>query len=91
MQVNLMGRRWFIRFVKLGREQAYGSCDDPRQRSKAIRIDPRLEDEQLLEVTIHELLHACDWRADEEHIDQQARDMARVLWRLGWRQSASQK
>lgn len=91
MQVNLMGRRYQLVFTKLGREQARGSCDPPSIRGKQIRIDERLSGEEELEVVLHELLHACDWRADEEHIEQQASDMARVLWRLGWRKNNSPK
>ena len=85
MHVILMGRRYELVFCKLGREQARGSCDPPSIRGKQIRIDERLADEEELEVILHELLHACDWRADEDHISEQAEDMARVLWRLGYR------
>jgi len=38
-----------------------------------------------LETTIHEALHACDWRARENEVTDIARDIARFLWRLGWR------
>jgi hypothetical protein len=54
-------------------------------RDKTIRIDERAEGEQRLDVIIHDMLHACDWSRDEVHVKQQARDMARALWRLGYR------
>lgn len=85
MFVTLMGRRYRLQFCRLGRQQARGTCDPPSIRGKQIRIDERLADEEQLEVILHELLHACDWRADEDHITEQAEDMARVLWRLGYR------
>ena len=38
-----------------------------------------------LETVIHEALHACNWHASEEKVDVTARDVARFLWRLGYR------
>jgi hypothetical protein len=38
-----------------------------------------------LETLIHEMLHACDWSVAEEKVEQTAKDMARLLWRLGYR------
>ena len=35
--------------------------------------------------TIHDLLHASFWNIAEENIDQAGYDIARVLWKLGWR------
>jgi len=62
MHITLMGRRYRLQFCRLGREQARGICDPPSIRGKQIRIDERLKDEEQLEVILHELLHACDWR-----------------------------
>jgi hypothetical protein len=45
-----------------------------------IRSD--LVGEELIEVFIHECLHAGDWTKDEEWVDQTARDIARGLWKL---------
>ena len=38
-----------------------------------------------LETAIHESLHACDWSANEDKVTTTARDIARFLWRLGFR------
>lgn len=38
-----------------------------------------------LETAIHEALHACDWRANEEKVTGTAKDIARFLWNLGYR------
>lgn len=38
-----------------------------------------------LETAIHEALHACDWRAQEDKVTVTAKDIARFLWRLGYR------
>jgi hypothetical protein len=62
-----------------------GRCDSPTTLKKRITIKKTLVGERRLEVLIHEMLHACYWDLDEEAIDITARDIARVLFRLGYR------
>lgn len=50
-----------------------------------MNIDPNLSEEQLLDTTIHEGLHACLWVLDEETVAQTATDLAKFLYRMGWR------
>lgn len=38
-----------------------------------------------LETTIHEALHACSWSTPEDKVEKIAYDIARFLWRLGYR------
>lgn len=38
-----------------------------------------------LETLIHEALHGCNWHAKEELVENTAKDVARLLWRLGYR------
>ena len=38
-----------------------------------------------LETAIHEALHACNWSASEDKVESTARDLARFLYRLGFR------
>ena len=38
-----------------------------------------------LETAIHEALHACDWNKNEIMVAQTGKDIARFLWRLGYR------
>ena len=54
---------------------------------KRIVVDSRLRGEHRLEVIIHELRHAADWGRDEGFVDQESKDLARVLWRLGYRRA----
>lgn len=42
-----------------------------------------------MEVFIHEALHASYWDLDEEAINEAGRDIARMLYRLGYRRSAT--
>lgn len=84
MKAKILGRLWEVRFVPfLG--SARGTCDPPDQRSKAIRISRGLKGEELLEVIIHEAMHAADWSKDEEFVDQFGKDLARLLTRLGYK------
>jgi len=39
----------------------------------------------ILNVTVHEALHACDWDKSEKKVDRTANDISRFLWRLGYR------
>ena len=83
MHVVVMGHRWELKFTHLKKNR--GECDSPAIKDKQIRIDAGLEGETKLEVIVHELLHAGGWHRDEEYVDAEARDIARILWRLGYR------
>lgn len=37
------------------------------------------------EYMLHEMRHAADWGQSEEFVSREAKDVARILWRLGWR------
>lgn len=83
MKIRILGRDWMLRFVpRLGNR---GDCDPPSQPVKAIRIAQSLRGEERLEVILHELVHAAGWHLDENYAEQFAADVARVLWRLGYR------
>jgi hypothetical protein len=79
-----MGKNYDLRFVNnLG--DARGTCDPPDSPSKSIKIWRGNKGEAKLEVLIHEMIHAGNWSLDEEFIAQFAEDVARVLWKLGYR------
>ena len=83
MIVRILGRRWRLVFDRL--RDSRGDCDSPTTPSKSIRIDSRLRGERELEVILHECRHAADWGQSEEYVTEEARDVARILWRLGYR------
>lgn len=88
--VTLLGRRWRLLFVpRLGEggNGDDGACDAPEARGKTIRIRADLRGAAELETLLHEMLHACNWTADEDHVSDSAADMAGVLWRLGYRRT----
>lgn len=60
-----------------------GNCDTDNHYWLIIERD--LSKRVGLETAIHEALHACDWRAGESRVTMTAKDIARFLWRLGYR------
>ena len=55
--------------------------------SRTIKIARNQDEPRLLETQIHEGLHACLPDLDEAAVDATARDVARFLWRDGWRRT----
>ena len=80
----MCGKRWNLRIVpNLGPD---GDCDKPSTRGKEIRIAARLAGVDQLDTLIHEMIHAGGWATfDEAFVTHLAADIARVLWRLGYR------
>jgi hypothetical protein len=72
------GRRYRIIVAELD-----GNCDTDDHYWLIIERD--LNKKVGLETAIHEALHACSWKTSEEKVESTARDIARFLWRLGYR------
>lgn len=68
-------------------ERVDGLTDAPDTKGKAIRIAQGQAPLDRLETEIHEGLHACGWNLAEDWVRPTARDIARFLWRRGWRPS----
>lgn len=82
-----MGKHWNLRFVPTLGKRKLADCDPPTRPGKEIRIAAGLKDQERLEAIAHEITHASNWSLDEAHVTQFARDLARVLWKLGYRQT----
>lgn len=92
MRVQIRGRSWLLREVGPNEMQhsgdnPRGECDPPDAKRKEIRILKGMGDKEKLEVVLHEMIHAAAWDWAEEAVEETAHDMARVLYRLGWRQT----
>lgn len=87
MRVVVMGKVWGLRFVPNLANR--GDCDAPDRPGKEIRVGSGLRGEERLEVLLHELVHAAGWHIDESFVERFARDAARALWRLGYREEAT--
>ena len=77
--------RWLIRFTTL-KGAAYGYTFSQKAKHPRIILDARMRGRKKLEVLVHELLHALNPTQSEEHVEQQGKDIARVLWSLQYRE-----
>lgn len=65
----------------------YPDADAPNQPDeRTIIIDPDLKGQARLETLIHESLHAENHDLTEEQVTAAGRNIARLLWRLGYRE-----
>jgi hypothetical protein len=88
MQLNLLGKRWNLRFVKrIDKSGSRGLCDAPDDPKKRIHVLKTLAGQELLEILLHEMTHAADWSKDEAFVERFAADVAAALWKLGYRKT----
>lgn len=86
MQVTIRGKRWNLLFQKIKKkEDCVGLCESPTKKGKRILVEKGLSEEETLRVVCHEIMHAAYWDLDEEAIDTASEDLARILWKLGYR------
>ena len=71
-----------IRERKLGRYKAHGLCYE----DGTVEIDERLQGEERLQVTVHELLHRHLPYLDEMEVDRLGTLIGSDLWAAQWRQ-----
>lgn len=90
-KVKLGKRMWFIRFVKSKDIPAdrFGDSDGTLAAPQ-IRVRRSLRGQQMLDTIIHEALHASRPELAEEAVTQTATDVARLLWKIGYRQQGDQ-
>jgi len=63
-----------------------GVCEFPRSGKRpALRVSIDINTRKGLETLLHECLHAEVWAKTEEVVDRASYDIARLLWRLGFR------
>lgn len=86
MIVSVLWQKLNLRFTRL--RTCRGKCDPPDAKDRTIRVDSRLEGQELMEVLLHEITHAASWPIDEDFIAQFARDAARILTDCGFTHQA---
>lgn len=87
---TVAGARWLLRFTRLkGRAAGWAYLPDHKTPllPRKILVDDRLKNRAKLETIIHELIHVCFPTSSEEHVTLTARDIAKVLWTLSYRES----
>ena len=84
---TIAGIRWLWRYTRLKGKAAgwtvYG--DQKKKTASKILIDQGLSGRARLEIELHEAMHACFPQTAEESVTEAAKDMARILWTLGYR------
>lgn len=85
---RIAGKRWLWRYTRLrGSAAGWTFLKDPKNPKvkEKILLDDRYKGRARLDLEIHEFLHAANPTQSEEHVAQQATDLARILWALGYR------
>ena len=90
----LCGKRYRIKLVPPsvlnkkpdGDQVTVGLCDPPNKKDKLIQIDNTLSGLDKLEIIAHEAWHGLSWSSSEEWVDQSAKDVSSLLWKMGYRQ-----
>jgi hypothetical protein len=59
--------------------------DPGKAEGRRIRIGTWQQDEELLDTIIHEALHCIEPNWTEERVAEASKELARLLWRLGYR------
>jgi hypothetical protein len=85
---SINGVKWLWRYTVLrGAAIGWTYMPDPKNLhvKKKVLIDGRLKGRARLNTEIHEFLHAANPTHSEDHVTQQADDLTRILWVLGYR------
>lgn len=84
-QIRIRNKRWSVRFVKSDKisRYSYGECDWPQVRNPKIFVRRHLSEAQLLNTTIHEILHAVRPELCEEAVMETANVLAASLRKMG--------
>ena len=86
MRFVFRGKSFKLDFKSLKNDWGICWSEYPRY----ITISNKIKDQKLLlDVLIHESLHACYPDLEERAVDNAATDIADFLWELGWRPSNS--
>lgn len=85
------GVNYDIKIYDPKKERIDGLCDSPKGNGSVLRVFADMDTRKGLETCIHEALHACFWAKTEDKVGQTAKDVARLLWRLGYRLEKSKK
>lgn len=95
MRVRILGKYWKWVIEPLGRFRHDGHYVDglTNASTRTVHIESRLKGQRELEAFVHEFEHSCDQCSDknvpfihsEEYVTAKSRDLARLLWRLGYR------
>lgn len=78
VKIKLAGESWKIKFMNM-HATLHGECD---AESKIIRINKETPENQVIEILIHECLHAIFPYLNEETVDEAAIELGLMLKKL---------
>jgi len=84
--IKIASQPWQLVYRSLKRRHLCGQCD---YNTRTITMCTSLADVDELDTLCHELLHACQGFASEDHVAEVATTLATVLWQIGYRKEAS--
>jgi hypothetical protein len=73
---TIRGVRYTIRPARI---KDRGTCDNPKSEKPTIKYNKGLAGAELLEVLIHEVMHACLWDLDEHAIEESSIIISKVI------------
>jgi len=90
--LRIRNKKWQIRFVNSDQisRYSYGECDWPQTKNPKIFVRRYLSDAQLLNTTIHEILHAVRPELCEEAVMETANILSAGLRKMGIQMSKRQ-
>lgn len=91
--IRIRNKRWRVRFVKSNQisRYSYGECDWPQTRNPKIFVRKNLSEAQLLNTTIHEILHAVRPELCEEAVLETANVITAALRKMNVKIVKTQK
>jgi hypothetical protein len=80
MKHKIRGKIWNIKYASNMKNRGY--CDPPDKKNKSITIKKNLKGQELMEVLLHECLHAVlHHELDEDYVLTVADDISRAIWK----------
>lgn len=86
--LRILGKVWSLEYpAKRLPPDRWGDCDSPETPKRKIRIrkDVKVNSKQFLTLVLHECSHAAFWEKEEKEIDKFSKDIATILWNIGFR------
>lgn len=82
------GMRYRFRFVRSSEIpfDRWADCSPPSEPKREIRVRQVLRGRARMETVIHEALHAQTWSRSEDDVRRSSRELAALLWKLGYRE-----
>ena len=75
------GKEWELRFTSKIPKGEYGYCPPPDAKDRHVAINSRLKTDAMFSTIVHEIVHAINWRAPEQTVEQIGTVVAELMLR----------